>query len=414
MQFKGTKTPLPEIARKLGVKGIVEGSVQRQGDRVRVTVQLIDAERDRHIWSRNYDRDLRDVLMLQNEIARAIADELQATLEPQERRRLTATRTVNPEAYRSYARGRRLCDLWTVDGFNQSFQLFEAAVSLEPAFAEAHGAYAECLLYLVTWGAERPRLVWPRIREHAQKAIEIRPDDPTALAVLGMVRLQGDWDWAGAGSHLDRVVELAPSNSFGRGMRSVYLTAMGRIGEALNDAWRTDALDPGSTLAASFLPWVNAHARRFDEAAQGWNRLLGMDPHAYFAKSQIVFALTRLGKSSEAVQFYNELRSGMPAGTDQLVDGWVMEYEVARGMKVDAARVTELWTSRRANAYADAYHLAWMNSVLGQRDEAMKWLEIAYAERSAEMYLVKVDPTLDALRGDPRFEAIIERMRFPK
>jgi tetratricopeptide (TPR) repeat protein len=158
----------------------------------------------------------------------------------------------------------------------------------------------------------------------------------------------------------------------------------------------------------------NAKARRFDEAAKGWEGLLGMDPHAYFARSEIVFALTRLGRSSGAVKFYDELRPEMPPGTDQIVDGWVMEYEVSRGLKHVAVRSAEMWASRRAEVYVDAYHLAWMNSVLGRKDEALRWLERAFKERSAEMYAVKVDPTLDALRGDPRFEALLKRMKFPE
>jgi tetratricopeptide (TPR) repeat protein len=301
-----------------------------------------------------------------------------------------------------------------VDGFQKSFSLFEAAISLDPEFAEAHGAYAECSLYLVTWGAERPGLIWPRIRQHVEKAIEIKPDDPGALAVLGMVRLQGDWDWAGAGSHLDRVVELSPSSTFARMMRSVYLTAMGRHVEALEDAKRAEDLAPGSSVAASFLPWASAKARRFGEAVKGWHGLLGMDPHAYFAKSQIVFALTRLGRSAEAVKFYDELRSEMPPGTDQVVDGWVTEYEVTRGMKHVATKSAELWASRRAEVYVDAYKLPWMNSVLGRKEDALRWLERAFEERSAEMYAVKVDPTLDGLRGHPRFEALVRRMKFPE
>jgi TolB-like protein/DNA-binding winged helix-turn-helix (wHTH) protein len=156
MQFKGTKTPAPEIARKLGVKGIVEGSVQRQGDRVRVTVQLIDAARDRHLWSRSYDRDLRDVLILQSEIARAIADEVQAALAPEERTRLAAARKVNPEAYRLYARGRRLCDLWSSEGMHKGIALLEEAMVIDPEFGPPYSAACLCLIYLTQFGVSPP------------------------------------------------------------------------------------------------------------------------------------------------------------------------------------------------------------------------------------------------------------------
>jgi len=414
MQFKGTKTPVPEIARRLGVKGIVEGTVQRHGERVRVTVQLIDAARDRHVWSRSYDRDLRDVLMLQNEIARSIADEVQAALAPEERRRLVAQRKVNPEAYKLYARGRRLCDLWSDDGLRKSIPLYQQALAIDREFAEAHSALGECLTYFATWGLEMPARVWPRAKEAVNKALELDPQNSKALVTRGMIRLQADWDWEGADRDTERAVKIGPSNMFAHAERSRFLLASGRINEALAEADKAEKLAPGSSLAATYVPWISAKARRYEQAAAGWRRILEMDPHAFYAQVELVFALNRLGRLSEAAQAYQQALVMAPPGSGQVSDFWVLEYEVAAGLRESARKKTEYWVARRAKEYVDGYHIAGMYAALGERDEAMKWLEMAREEGSAEFYVMKVDSALDGLRGDPRFEALVKRMKFPE
>lgn len=184
--------------------------------------------------------------------------------------------------------------------------------------------------------------------------------------------------------------------------------------EALQEAKRAERLSPGSSIEASYVPWINVKQRRYEDSVQAWRRILEVDPHAFYATMQLVFALTRLGRAPEAAETYRELRKAMNAGKEQLADGWVMEYEVATGRRTEALKTTEGWVAKRAEKYVDAFHIAWMYSVLGRKDDAMRWLETAYEERSAGIYVLKVDPTMDGLRGDSRFEVLLKRLKFPE
>jgi tetratricopeptide (TPR) repeat protein len=190
--------------------------------------------------------------------------------------------------------------------------------------------------------------------------------------------------------------------------------AVGRLDEAIAEAQRAEDLAPGSSVAMSYAPWISLKARRFAVAVAGFRGILEIDPHAFFADVENVFSLTRLGRLSEAGEHYARARKAVPRGTEQVADSWMMEYELAAGMKPEAEKTLAHWLARRRDIYVDGYNLAWMCSALGRKDEAIRWLETAYAERSGEIYAVKVDPTLDALRGDPRFEALVKRMRFPE
>ena len=244
--------------------------------------------------------------------------------------------------------------------------------------------------------------------------MRINPEDAHGLAARGTIRMLADWDWDGAESDLRRSVALAPSSMFARTELSRFLMAMGRMDEALVEAEKAENLAPGSSVAMSFSPWINLKARRYAASLAGFQRILDIDPHAFFADVENVFNLTRLGRLSEAGEHYSRARKAVPRGTEQVADSWMMEYELAAGMREEAERTLAQWLARRRDSYVDGYNLAWMCSALGRKDEAMRWLETAYAERSGEIYAVKVDPTLDALHGDPRFEALVKRMKFPE
>jgi serine/threonine-protein kinase len=231
---------------------------------------------------------------------------------------------------------------------------------------------------------------------------------------MGMVASQFEWNWETADRQFRRSVEEGPSDETARSLRSIFLAAMGRTEEALRESRAAEQLAPGSSPLMSNVPWIHAHARHFEEAAAGWRSLLEVDPHADFARSELVFALNRLGRVPEAHEVYLELRKSIPPRRERGIDLWVMEHEVAAGMRAEAMKTMEYWIARRGRELVEEYDLASMCSVLGRRDEAMKWLELAYENRSSSMFLLRADPSIDALRGDPRFEALVKRMKFPE
>jgi tetratricopeptide (TPR) repeat protein len=189
---------------------------------------------------------------------------------------------------------------------------------------------------------------------------------------------------------------------------------MGRMQEALADAREAEELAPGSSIAATFVPWISAKARRYEEAVQGWRLLLEMDPQVSYAYDQLIFSLMRLGRMAEAEKAYEVWLNRQPQKAEVPNSAWVAEYEVSAGKSLKVREYVDSMIKQRTTRYVDAYNIAWLYSVLGEQDEAVNWLETAYKEKSAEMYLVNVDPTLDRLRGHPRFEAVVKRMKFPE
>jgi TolB-like protein/Tfp pilus assembly protein PilF len=406
MRFKDTRLSTPEIAKSLGVDAIVEGSVMREGGRVRVHAQLIRAATDEHFWSETYDRDLGDALALESEVAQAIAQRVQVTFTGDERARLAATRSVAPEVYESYLKG----------AFGQSnsrteieisIGYFEEAIRKDPTFAPAYVglAFAYDDLGTLLVGAS-PEEVRPKAISAARKALELDPDLADAHALLGDMQ-QDQWHWAEAEAEFKRALDLKPNAAAAHLGLANWLLCQGRTEEALVWSRRARELDP---LGATGLSngWILFNARRYDEAIGELRSVLAVHPDYAAAYWFLGYALIAKGQSEEAISVLEKTVSLMDRSPGSL-EFLATAYAHA-GRRREALRLINELKQRRKTSYVSADALVDPYLALGDYDEAFVWLERAYQEKSGGLQYLKVDPFFDPVRKDPRFADLQRRV----
>jgi len=413
MRYKGSDKPLPEIARELNVDGLVEGSVLRAGDRVRITAQLIHAATDQHIWAKSYDRDLSDVLALQSEVARAIADEVQAKLTPQERARLARPRRVDPIAHEPYLQGRYYWARATEESVRKSIEYFEKAIAKDPRYALAHAGLADAynqlanpVLEIVPQGA-----VIPKVQAATTKALELDDTLADAHISLGRIKFYYDWDWAGAEKSFRRAIELNPNYSYGHYVYALLLSALGRHTEAIHESRRAQESDPVSLLVNSVAGLVYCFARQFGTAEEQLRKALQLDPNFMFAHWILGgICLVSMGRYDEAIA---ELQTAIALSENVAHPRGLLGYAYAKaGRKDDALRVLEELDELSKRRYVAPSSRAFPYIGLGDA----RWsqaLEEAYQQRSSSLVWVRVFPHWDDLRAQPRFQDLLRRMNFP-
>jgi TolB-like protein/Flp pilus assembly protein TadD len=410
MRYKQSDKSLPEIAQELNVEGILEGTVMRAGDRVRITAQLIDSRTDRHLWSDRYDRDLRNILALHSDVARAIAEQVRVELNPEESAALTASRSVDPEAYDAYLRGLQLrgseglIAIWGP----QAIEQFERAVELDPDFAESWAALAEIRVFLAVGWFDLRRSEYPKAREAAQTALEIDERLGAAHAVLGHVRILYDWDFPGALRAYERAVQLSPSEPIALNGYAYYLLQVGRIDEALEVMERLLSVAPLDLFYRQLRPRNFVWARQYERALKEAERLREENPD--FVQLDFGTAYSMLGRLEEAHREFVafDARCGAPCdwSREARERGW------AEGGWEGAQRA---WL--RAATQREGYSpviIAFNYATIGETDEAFAWLERGYRERDPLMVGLKASPAFDPLRSDPRFQDLIRRMNYPE
>jgi len=413
MQYKGAKRPLPQIARELNVDAVIEGSVLRAGDRVRVTAQLIGAVPERHLWARNYERDLRDVLTLQSEVARAIANEVRANVTPDVQARLARARPVNPEAYEAYLKGNYAWKRGT-GGLVTGVQYFRQAIARDPSYAQAYVGLGLAYIQMgFGHGPLPPREAFGETKEAALGTLKLDATLAEAHSCLAWVKAFGEWDWPGGERDFRRAIELSPSSVEAHRMYSWYLSAMGRHEEAIAESQRARELDPvslpaGYTVAAALL-W----ARQYERMAVESEKLLQMDPTFPGAYHERALAYLETRSYEEAIRHLE--RAIALRGEDRPV--WYVGllgcvYGQA-GKRAEALKILDELQSRSKNEYVSPYMVALVQANLGNKDQAFQWLEKAYAERNTMLAFLKVEPVIDPLRSDPRFLDLLRRMNFP-
>ncbi len=409
MQFKGTRSSVPDIARKLNVQAVVEGSVIRSGDRIRITAQLIHGDTDVHLWSGTFDRELRDVLALDSEVAQSIARQIEVAVTGQERSRLVAVRPVSPEVYESYLQGRFALHKNTQVGFNEAIAHFEKAINREPTFAPAFAGLAAAYskLGVVFFGAS-PLEVRPKVIAAAKKALELDPDLVEARVLLADA-LQKDWQWAEAEAEYKRAIELSPSDAGAHASFSYWFLCQGRTPEALSWARRAQELDP-LALHGIEIGWILFHARRYDEAIRELRTVLTIEPESPMALWFLGFALIGAEHFDEAIQILE--RAASVSDRSSAVLGVLVRAYARAGRRAEALRVLDELHRRRKAGYVPT--AAFLNAYvgLGDTEEAFTWLERAAEERSNMTQFLKVHPFFDPLRGDPRFAAFLRRANF--
>ncbi len=409
MQFKGTRSSVPEIARKLNVRAVVEGSVIRSGDRIRITAQLIQGETDVHLWSGTFDRELRDVLELQSEVAQSIARQIEVAVTGQERNRLVAVHAVSPEVYDSYLKGRFELHKNTRVGLEAALRHFQAALSADPTFAPAYAGLAAAHLGLgnVFFG-EPPYESVPKVFSAAGKALELDPQLTEAHVLLGQT-LERDWRWRESEAEYKRAIELSPSDAGAHAGFAHWLLCQGRTEEALSWARRAQELDPMALYGVQ-IGWILFQARRYDEAIRELRTVLTIEPDNTFALWFLGFALSGAEQFDEAIQVLERVASISHRSSGVL--GVLVRAYARGGRRAEALRVLDELHQRRKVGYVPP--AAFLNAYLGLGDteKAFEWLGRAAEEKSNITQFLKVHPFFDPLRGDPRFAEFLRRANF--
>jgi len=404
MQYKGGTKPLGEIARELNVDAIVEGSVTRYGDHARVTARLIYASTDTQLWSGSYDRNLKDLLALQGELAGTIVKEIKGVLTIQAQAQLSSTRAVVPAAQEAYLRGDYL-NKGTSTQQRKAKEYFEQAIRLDPSYAPAYAGLAE--YYWFT--PELPSgVAMPKAKQYALKALELDQSLARAHTALGAARFYADWDWASAEKELKRAIELNPSDAEARRTYAFFLSALGRVEEALVAVRRAQELDPLYVRAQVTAGWVFYFSRRYDAAIEQCRRALELDPGSDRAYDCLGSSYLAKGMYQEAIA--NCQRAVTLSGNDPSRSAGLGRAYALAGKKTDALRIVDELREVSRRAYLPPYLLAIVHAALGEREQAFSWLDKAYEERQAYLVWLNVDPAVDPLRSDPRFPVLLRRV----
>ncbi|MGB7623186.1 MAG: protein kinase [Terriglobia bacterium] len=411
MQYKGAKKPLREIAQALGVDGVIEGSVFRAGNRVRITAQLIHAATDRHLWAESYERDLSDVMALQGEVSRAIAGEVKAALTPQEQARLANSRPVNPDAHEAYLKGRYYWNLRTEEALKKSIEFFQQAIEKDPGYALAYAGLSGSYGVMATWNVMAPKEAYPRAKAAALKALEMDETLAEAHASLGAGRDEYDWDWAGAEKEFKRAIELNPSYATAHQWYAEYLSVMGRHEEAIAEAKRAQELDPLSLMINAVGGRIFFYARRYDEAIAQCRRTLELNAGFYQAHLFLGWAYEQQRRYEQAIPEYlkaKALEQGNPTLAAELARGYA-----AAGKRTEAVNIISHLEELPKQSYVSPYAIAQVYTALGDSGGAFQWLEKAYQGRDTQLVWLKAEPGFDSLRPDSRFQDFLRRMNFP-
>ena len=413
MRFKGARPQggLEEIARQLKVDALIEGSVLRSGDRVRVTAQLIGAVPERHLWARSYERDLRDVLSLQGEIARSIADEVRAKLTPDVQARLTRARPVNPEAYQAYLRGRYYWNRRTADALKKAVEYLQEASEKDPGYALAYAGLSDSYALLAPYSGLPPKEAFTKAEAAAMKALEIDEQLAEAHASLAFVQQSYELNWLGAEREFKRAIELNPNYATAHHWYALYLVCLGRIEEAKVEIQRALQLDPLSLVINSAAGRVLYLARQYDQAIEQYRKTLEMDQNFFPPLREIGMPYEQKGQYREAITAFQKARAMAP--DDMYVAGWLGHAYAISGNRAEAQRLLDKLQERSQKRYVPAYSRSVIFTGLGNKDQAFEWAQKAYEEREEWLGYLKVEPAFDPLRSDPRFQDLLRRMNLP-
>ena len=411
MQYKRVHRSLPEIARELHAEAIVEGTVLRSAERVRISVQLIDARTDSHIWAEGYERNMRDILSLQSEVARAIADQIQVTVTPHEQSQLGRARSLHPDAYEAYLKGRHHWNRRSSDDLKKAIAYFQDAIDKDPSYAAAHTGLADCAGVAGFWSFAEPTAGCGRAKAAAQKSLEIE-ETAEAHASLGWAILHYDWDLSAAEREFQRSIELNPRYATARQWYGHCLGCMGRFDEAFQELRCCIQLEPlGLIIGTSFvgISWLG---RQWDQGIEQTDKTLDLDPN--FVAGLWGRARCYVGKEmADTAIMYAQEAVKLSRGT-QLFFIADLGYAYARaGRTGDACRILDELQELSRRRYVDSCLIAQIYVALGEVEEAFTWLERAFQERAAWVPYLAFDPWFDPLRSDKRFDKLLERLKSP-
>lgn len=406
MQYKGARKSLPLIARELGVDAILEGSVLHSGARVRITVQLVRARDDRHLWADKYERDLRDVLLLQGEVAQAVVDQLQSRLRPQEHSRVSQSHSVLPGAYEAYLRGMFFRHKWTEASLFKSVELFTEANRLDSAFARGYAGLSQSYCALGILGSLRAVEVYPKARSAALKALELDETVAEAHNSLADVIKAFDWDWAAAQSEYQRALELNPSDHVAHMWYADWLSKMGRHAEAITKAARARELAPVSADSGSFLGLMLYRSRRYEEGIVACRNAADLDRYYPVVYWFLALIYLQIGEVAAAIA---ELNKAVDLSDSPIYRALLGHAYGLIGDRVKALSTLDDLAMLSGQRYISPLDIAVVYTGMGERDCAFEWLEKAYQERTMRIQELP-DPIFDSLRADGRFADLMRRI----
>ena len=408
MVYKGARKPLPQIARELNVDAVVEGTVLRSGDQVRITAQLIEASTDKHLWSQSYEGELRDTLALQNRVATAIADQIRINLTPQEQAALKNVKVVNPEAYESYLKGRYFWNKRTADGLKVALAYFKQTIEEDPKYAQAYSGLADTYALLGDWqyAVMTPKEAFPQAKTAAIKALELDSTLGEAHNSLAFVLDGFDWDFDSAGKEFQRAIELSPGYATAHHWYAWHLSLLGRYDQAIAEMRKAQNLDPLSLIINADLAEVLVLAHSYDESIQQSRKTIEMDPNFALAHNQLAQAYLQKHMYDEAVA---ELQEAVKLSGDSptCIANLARAY-IASGKGSEAVQLLGDLKKRSNPSHSNASEIAMIYAYLGDTDQAMNWLEKGFEERFNPGVLLR--PGFDPLRLDPRFQKLLRRV----
>jgi serine/threonine protein kinase/Flp pilus assembly protein TadD len=410
MQYKGIRKPMPEIARELNVDAVVEGSVLILGDRVRITAQLIHAPTDRHLWAEDYEHDLKDILTLQREVAKAIAREIKVQLTPEEERRFSLTSQIKPEAYQAYLKGLFYWNKRTADDLWKAIAHFEEAIEKAPDYALGYVGLADCYNLISLYGDVPPKEFFPKAKEAALKAIALDETLAEAHNSLAYATYRFYWDFTEAESEFKRAIELNPNYATAHFWYGEFLMNQGRFNEAFREMDLALVLDPVSLITNSVLGHLFWQAGQPENAVEQLLKTLEMNPNFFIASHLLGLVYADLNKFPEAVvqgKRAVDLSEGSHLSMSHL--GWV--YARA-GMDDEAKAIIEELQQLSNKHYVSSYWIAGVYAGLNENDRAFEWLEKAFEERFELFISLKTSPLWDPIRTDPRFEELLKKNGF--
>jgi len=411
LRYQETVLSVLEIARELNVAMIVEGTVFKSGDQVRIQIQLVGAQPERHLLAQSYDRALSGVLMLQREVTQDIAEKIKVNLSPQEQSRLADARSVNPEAYQLWLKGNFHLGGLNEESFGKALASYQKAIDLDPDYAPAYAGLAMAYNGLGGWHASASHDYARLATKAAERALALDSTVAEAYLALGQIRWLFEWDWAGAERAFKLGMALNPSATPGRLEYANFLTAMGRFGESIDIGRQTLLLDPLAPVAYNELGFALYFAGRDDEALELYREGLEIDPDFDQSNGLLSLFYIKRGEFDKAFAYLPKLDRVEEQSVYPLA--WLGFLYGSVGRQTEAHAILAELMERRTREYVPASALADVHLGLREHEEALQWLEIAYDERDVTLVWLKESWEYDPLRTDPRFQAIIDRMDFP-
>jgi TolB-like protein/DNA-binding winged helix-turn-helix (wHTH) protein/thioredoxin-like negative regulator of GroEL len=411
MRFKGSRTPIQEIARDLNVDAVIEGSVQRDGGRVKITARLIQAADETPLWSRDYERDLTDVLKLQGEIARAVTDEIRIQVTEEERARLASARRVNPEAQDAYLLGRFHLRRFNEEDLKLSIGHFERAIQLDPNYAAAWAGLSAAWRYRGVWGALYFREVEAASRKAALRAVALDANLAEAHSSLAAVKFLYDWDWVGSEENARRAIQLDPGSVDAHVVFATLMMVLERHAEAISAIQTAARLDPLSSTVQSDYGRVLFRAHKYAEAEPHFKRAIELDPLSHGVHSRLGDLYLEMGRYDEAIESYRKRHALLGGSFDRFYNFFRAKVSARMGRRDEALRIlNEL--QRTAEPPRFSFPLAAeVRAALGDKDEAFKELFKAVEDRRIGVFFK--GPWFDSLHADPRWKELLRRMNFP-